>query len=292
MLSDNREQLVGIAVQGVIASPELPPLPASPYQVASDGRPYLLPAPGGIVYNVRMGDRALGWLADMVQPGVSIRNPQDGANQALKTLACVGNVAKVTSGAQMGASGVVVGKSGRFAEHVIVHFPRDVIEKLALGDRVTVRALGRSLALRDKPLIQLKSVSPELLDALEIEDGGRGRVRVRVRAIVPCHLTGAGAGLGSESGSVQVQTEDLGALSDHGLTDLRLGDLVAISDYDCRWGNGYLRGAMTVGVVSHGDSPRSGYGPGITPLIAAGDDSLSVHVVESRNVVDLLHLAA
>lgn len=292
MVEDNREQLVGIAVQGVIASPELPPLPASPYQISSDGHPYLLPAPGGIVYNVRVGDRALGWLADMVQPGVSIRNPQDPANQALKTLSCVGNVARVTSGDGLGATGIVVGKSGRFAEHVIIHFPKEALEKLALGDRVTVKALGRSLALTDMPSVQLKSLSPEFLDALEVEATAPGRIRVQVKAVVPCHLTGAGAGLGSESGCVQIQTEDYRALSEHGLTDLRLGDVVAISDYDCRWGNGYLRGAMTVGVVAHGDSPRSGYGPGITPLIAAADESLSVELVASRNVVDLLDLRA
>jgi hypothetical protein len=291
VLSDNREQLVGIAVQGTVASPELPPLPASPYQIGSDGHPYLLPAPGGIVYNVRVGDRALGWLADMVQPGVSIRNPQDPANQALKTLSCVGNVARVTSGEALGATGIVVGKSGRFAEHVILHFPTEVMERLSLGDRVTVRAIGRSLALEGKPLVQLKSLAPNLLDALAVEDAGLGRVTVQVRGVVPCHLIGAGAGLGSESGCIQIQTEDRDALSEHGLADLRLGDIVAISDYDCRWGNGYLRGAMTVGVVAHGDSPRSGFGPGITPLLAAVDEAIAVQVVDSRNLSDLLKLA-
>ncbi len=290
MLTDNREQLVGIGIQGTVLPPECPPLPASPYQIAADGTPYLLPPPGGIVYNVRLGDSALGWLADMVQPGVSIRSPQDPANNALNTLACLGDEARVVSGAALGARGVVVGKSGRFAEHVILHFGRSDLERIALEDRILVRALGRSLSLQSHPRIQLKSISPRLLDALEPEDLGEGRLAVPVRAVVPAELAGAGAGLGSEGGCVQIQTEDREALERNGLQDLRLGDVVAFHDYDCRWGNGFLRGAVTVGVVVHGDSPRSGFGPGVTPLLAAVGEAIEPRLTESRNLVDLLRL--
>ena len=34
----------------------------------------ILPATGGISYNVRSGDSAFGWSGDHVEPGVSIRN--------------------------------------------------------------------------------------------------------------------------------------------------------------------------------------------------------------------------
>lgn len=290
LIADNRDQLVGIGVQGTVVSPELPPLPASPYQIAADGNPYLLPAPGGIVYNVRLGDPAFGWLADMVQPGVSIRNPQDPANQALNILSCLGDEALVVSGAALGARGTVVGKSGRFAEHVILHFGQEPLEKIALEDRVLVRALGRSLTLKNHPEIQLKSLSPRLLDALDLKELDDGRVGVRVRALVPAHLAGAGSGLGSEAGCVQIQSEDPEALSTNGLDGLRLGDIVAIQDYDCRWGNGFLNGAVAVGVVVHGDSPRSGFGPGITPVMAATDQAIVPELVESRNLTDLLGL--
>jgi len=60
---DNREQLIGVSVQGDIVSPEYPALPASPYVIGADGRPQLLPSQGGIVYNVHVGDSAFGWLA-------------------------------------------------------------------------------------------------------------------------------------------------------------------------------------------------------------------------------------
>lgn len=291
MISDNRDQLVGIGVQGTVVSPELPPLPASPYQISADGQPYLLPAPGGIVYNVRVGDPAFGWQADMVQPGVSIRNPQDTANQALTTLSCLGDDALVVTGAALGARGTVVGKSGRFSEHVILHFPSEPLQKIALDDRILVRAFGRSLTLKSHPAIQLKSLSPRLLDALELEELDGGRIAITVRALVPAHLAGAGSGLGSESGCVQIQSEDQEALTANGLDRLRLGDIVAMQDYDCRWGNGFLNGAVSVGVVVHGDSPRSGFGPGITPIMAAADRMIVPRAIESRNLTDLIGLA-
>src|SRR5690348_14249697 len=107
MVNDNRAQLIGVSVQGNISSPNYPSLPASPYLIGADGTPELLPSPGGIVYNVRVGDTAYGWLADTVQPGVSIRSSQDTANHALTVLACIGNEAVVVSGRALGARGTV-----------------------------------------------------------------------------------------------------------------------------------------------------------------------------------------
>ena len=47
-------------------------LPGTP--VGADGEPLLVPAFGGLVYNVRIGAPALGWAAELIQPGVSIKN--------------------------------------------------------------------------------------------------------------------------------------------------------------------------------------------------------------------------
>ena len=182
---DNREQLIGVSVQGNIVSPEYPALPASPYVIGADGRPQLLPSQGGIVYNVHVGDSAFGWLADLVQPGVSIRASTDPANQALNVLSCLGNEAIVVSGQATGARGTVIGKSGRFAEHVIVHLAPETLEQLAIEDKVLVRAYGRSLALADYTDVQLKSISPQLLDALEVEPDAPGALTVPVAAEVP-----------------------------------------------------------------------------------------------------------
>jgi hypothetical protein len=290
VLRDNRQQLVGVSVQGQVSSPVYPSLPASPYVIGADGHSHLLPSPGGIVYNVKAGDSAYGWLADMVQPGVSVKNPADGPNYALNTFACIGNEAIVVSGSALGARGTVVGKSGRFAEHVICHFGGEVLEKLAIEDKILVRAFGRSLAFVDYADIQLKSISPHLLDALEVDEAGPGTIGLPVAAEVPAVFIGAGSGLLSESGCVQIQTDDGGALREHGLDSLRLGDVVAISDYDSRWGNGYRQGATSIGVVVHGDSPRAGYGPGITVVMTAVGNRIRPVATGERNIAELLGL--
>lgn len=287
---DNREQLIGISVQGTIVSPEYPPLPASPYLIGADGTPQLLPSQGGIVYNVRVGDSAYGWLADMVQPGVSIRASAESANQALNVLSCIGNEAIIVSGEAAGLRGTVIGKSGRFAEHVIVDFPADVLEQLAIDDKILVRAYGRSLALTDYPEVVLRSVSPRLLDSLEIEANGADGVVVPVVAEVPAFLIGAGSGLMTESGCIQIQTDHSGALNENGLGELRLGDVVAVRDYDSRWGNGYLKDAVTVGIVGHGDSPRAGYGPGLTVVMASTANRIQPVLRSGRNIAELLSL--
>ena len=46
-------------------------------------------------------------------------------NRGLNVYACLGNRARVMTGQAAGARGVVTGKSGRFSEQVIVHFPKD-----------------------------------------------------------------------------------------------------------------------------------------------------------------------
>jgi hypothetical protein len=291
MPHDNRAQLITVSVQGSISSPEYPSLPASPYLIGADGRPELRPSPGGIVYNVRVGDSAFGWLADMVQPGASIRHPQDGPNQALTTLACVGNEALVVSGRVAGAKGTVTGKSGRFAEHVIVDFPREMLELLAIGDRVLVRGCGRGLALASFPEIHLKSIAPRLLDALEVREAGNS-LQVPVASEVPAVLVGAGSGLLNESGALSIQTDHPDTVREHGLDRLRLGDIVALRDYDSRWGHGYRRGSVAIGVVSSGDSLRAGYGPGVTIIMTALYGKIEPIVTAERNIATLLGLRA
>ena len=226
-----------------------------------------------------------------MQPGASIKHAQDGPNQALTTLACIGNEAVVVSGRATGARGTVTGKSGRFAEHVIVDFPRETLERLAIEDRVLVRAHGRGLSLSGFPDIQLKSISPRLLDAIESEEAG-DRLRVPVACEVPSTLIGAGSGLLNESGALSIQTGQAEDMQQFGLEGLRIGDLVAIRDYDSRWGHGYRRGSVAIGVVSSGDSLRAGYGPGVTIVMTALYGKIEPVVSAGCNIADLLGLRA
>lgn len=290
-LATNAADLVAVSVAGAIAHPSFPGLPAEPYRLAADGTAFLLPTWGGLVYNVSVGDKAFGWAADCIHPGVSIRQADDMKNRGLLVYACLGNRAKVMTGQAAGAPGVVTGKSGRFSEQVIVHFPKDVRAKMAVGDQIVIRAEGVGLALTAYPSVTLKSLSPVLLARMPVADAD-GRVAFGVAARVPAHLVGAGLGLSSEGGSVHLQTTDRALVAELGLDRLRLGDLVALEDTDARFNHGYLTGARAIGVVSSTDGPRAGYGPGVTIVATAPAGQLGAFEAPGANLAGLLALEA
>lgn len=288
-LSLNEDKLVTVSVQGNIAHPSFPGLPAEPYRLAHDGTPFLLPTWGGIVYNVSVGDSAYGWMADCIHPGISVTFPGELGNRGLNILACVGNQAMVMTGEGKGTKGVVTGKSGRFSEQVIIHFPKAAREKFASGDRIVIRARGVGMAYDGYPSMRLKSLSPELLKALKPELAG-GKIRIPVVAKVPAHLVGAGSGLTSEGGSIHIQTTDMAEVAKHGLDTLRLGDIVALMDYDSRYQHGYLRNAVGIGVIGQTNGPRAGYGPGVTLLMTDAKGLIEPAVQPGTNLVSLLGL--
>lgn len=288
-LATNRADLIIVSVAGAVAHPGLPALPAEPYRLAADGTPFLLPSWGGLVYNVSVGDRAFGWAADCIHPGVSIRQADDMKNRGLVTYACVGNAATVMTGQAAGGRGVVTGKSGRFSEQLIVHLPKGIRAKMAVGDQIVVRATGVGMTLTAHPSITLRSLSPDLLAVMPAREDG-DRVLFGVTARVPAHLVGAGLGLTSEGGSVHLQTTDRALIAELGLDRLRLGDIVALDDTDSRFNHGYLRGARAIGVVCSTDGPRAGYGPGITVLLTAPATGLGRYDAPGANIADLLAL--
>lgn len=287
----NEEGLVAVSVMGTVSHPTFPGLPAEPYRLAADGTPFLLPTYGGVVYNVSVGDSAYGWRADCVHPGVSIAHPTDTGNRGLNIFACVGNEAVIMTGEAKGEKGVVTGKSGRFSEQVIVHFPKAVREGIAVGDKIVVKSRGVGMVAHEHESVKFKSLSPELLRALGVRSDG-AKLKVPVVATVPAHLLGAGAGLTSEGGSLHLQTTDRPAIKAAGLGSLRLGDFVALTDYDSRYGHGYLRGAVGVAVVGQTDGPRAGYGPGLTLLMTDALGVLEPVLTPGTNLVTLLGLEA
>ena len=285
---NNAHQVISVSVQGVITPPRMPPLPAMPYALAADGSPFLLPAYGSIVYNVSVGDSAYGWLADCVHPSVSVKLEDATGNRGLNVLSCVGNTAIVMTGNAQRARGMVTGKTGRFSEHVIIHFEPEAREQMAIGDKIVIKAKGVGMSFDDHPDVMLKGCSPELVEALEATTDSEGKLAVPVVASVPPHLLGAGAGLVSDGGSIHIQTADREALQEAGLDGLRLGDVVALTDYDSSWNHGYLRNAVGIGVIAQGDSPRAGYGPGITLIMTSAGGNIAPMVTPGVNLKDLL----
>jgi len=67
----------------------------------------------------------------------------------------------------------VTGKHGGI-EHVLVDFPREILEKLMIGDKVLVKAFGVGLKLLDFREIKVMNMDPHFLEALGIRPvGGR-----------------------------------------------------------------------------------------------------------------------
>jgi hypothetical protein len=271
----------------------------NPYNVSRDGEGYCLPAPGGIVYNVRTGDNAFGWMADHLEPGVSAYNSNQQENSSLLMLVCVGNEARVASGDAKGETGVVVGThacADYFASthfdngHVIIDFPQETLEKLVYGDKILIRLVGKGLVFQDYPAIKTNCVSPRLVEAMDLQDGPDGVLRVPVVARVPPELMGSGIGFPSEFGDYDIMADDQRALAEHGLDELRLGDIVALQDQDNRFGHGYRTGAVTIGIVVHGDCRLGGHGPGVSPLFSAIEPVIEAVINPDANLALLLSL--
>lgn len=290
-VTTNAEDIVCVSVAGRVANPVLSGLPAEPYRLDADGRAFLWPTFGGIVYNVSVGDSAFGWSGDCVHPGVSISHPDANKNRGLNVFACVGNEALVVSGAARGARGIVTGKSGRFSDQVIIHFDLETRRKIAIDDQILVKAEGVGLRVPECPDVSFKSLSPALFDLLP-KTVENEVLRIGTVATVPPHMVGAGAGLTSEGGSLHIQSTDREELAAHGLSELRLGDVVAIEDTDSRYNHGYLRGAMSIGIVGQTDGPRAGYGPGMTVVMTAPAGQLGTYPAPGTNIADLLGITA
>ena len=285
MLRTNRDRLVEVAVSGEVWPPALAPLP---YRVDADGRAMLLPGTAGIIYNARVGQSAYHWVGDHVEPCVSIRNREIGAEQALHYLTCMGNQAVVTSGRAAGARGVVTGEHA----HLMVDFPDDALPELCIGDQVQIRALGTGLELLDYPGIALRKVSPALLDRLRIRELGDGRIEVPVAAIIPPYLMGSGMELGADYVDQDIMTNDEAVVRELGLDRLRVGDLVAVLDHDHTANRGYRRGAVVIGLVNHANSSYLGHGPGCMALLACRDPLIAPVVREGSNLADYLEIGS
>ena len=193
MLRTNADKVVKLSVQGRVSYPS----GARGHRVDAEGNPFLLPSTGGISYNVKVGDPAFGWAGDHVEPGVSTlidgEKRESAPNLSYHFYSCVGNEVIVVSGDAKRKRGVVTGHHGG-AEHVMIDFPSEVLEKLTMDDRFLVRAWGQGLKLLDHPDIFVFNLDPDLLQKMRIKDLGDGRIEVPVVAIVPGHLMGSGVG--------------------------------------------------------------------------------------------------
>lgn len=252
------------------------------YHVDADGAPFLLPGMGGVTLGVHPGDAAVGYAADHLEPGLSIRHKEERVNMGLQFLSCIGNVVTVRSGPAAGARGRVIGQHA----YVLADFAEEVLEQICPGDVTTVHAQGQGLNLTDHPDLVVKNADPLLLDALGITTGSDGRLQVAVAAMVPAEAIGAGTGMYSEyantdlMGAYAGQGEDLSL----GLEGLRIGDVVAMEDQDHRFGRGFASGYSAIGVISTGHCRLFGHGPGPSTFLTGPTEAFDLRVDAGANL--------
>ena len=291
-LKTNSDKLVKLSVMGEVSNPLFS---YTPYRVSTDGTLAVLPGVGGITYNLRVGDPAVGWEADHVEPSVSIKNRDKedfipkAANYGLNFLACIGNEAIATSNKGKGKKGTVTGKHGGI-EHVLVDFEPEVLDKLVIGDKILVKTYGVGLKLLDFPYVKLMSMDPKFLSSLNTNSKDK-KLRVGVTHLIPSAIMGSGLGASqTHSGDYDIQLFDDGMVRKHGLGTLRLGDIVAITDADHSFGRIYKKGHTTIGIVVHCNSVVAGHGPGVTTLMTARNRHLQPFIDKNANIAKILKL--
>jgi hypothetical protein len=282
MVRTNVDQLVEMAVGGEV----WPPAMRATHRADAQGRSNVWMGTAGVITNVRVGDRAIGWAADHVEPGVSMRNKKDGPEHALHYLACIGNTAVVTSGEAKGARGVVTGEHA----HILVDFEPEDLERICIGDQILIHAKGMGLELLDYPDISVRKMSPELFDAMRIEETGDGRIRLPVAAELPPYLMGSGAELGADYVDQDMMSNDRETFEALGLNDLRIGDILLVKDHDHTMNRGYREGAVTIGIINHGDSFLTGHGPGVMDLLSCSTSKIETYIDKTANLAACLKI--
>ena len=281
-LATNEDQLPILGVEGTISHPSQ----QGAYGVDHFGRPIILPGMAGICVNVRAGDRVFGWAADHLEAGVSAGNSNPRRHVALQVLACAGNRVRVTSGPAAGAEGTVCGKHA----YVLIDFPQAALDVLAPGDRLLVRAHGQGLLLTDFPRIVTRSLSPELLHVMPLQRTAEGTLGVQVVAELPPYLMGAGLGMNSEWANCDVMLTRPETIEREGLGDLRIGDVVAMIDQDHRYGRGYRRGMLSIGIVAHGIGVVAGHGTGVLTILSGPREDFTLEQAATANIRDYMNL--
>jgi hypothetical protein len=292
MLRTNKDKLVMISVQGRVSYP----VRSSAYTITYDGKPVVVPGVGGITYNIKVGDKAFGWEADHVEPGVSTvvneENRNDPPNYAYNTLACIGNQTKVVRGEAKGSRGVVTGQHGGI-EHVLIDFDQDTLEKLCIGDKILIKAYGQGLKLLDYPEIKVFNLDPTLLEKMNIKEIGDGTIDVPVAIEIPAKLMGSGLGSASvASGDYDITTADKKMVEKYKLDRIRFGDIVVISDADNSFGRSYREGAVTIGIVVHSDCVIAGHGPGVATLLTSPKGNIKFHLDPEANIANYLNIGS
>jgi hypothetical protein len=291
-LTTNEKMLVEKALLAEITNP---PAGIRHYTIeAVSGDALTLPGMGGINYTHRIGDNCIDIVGDHVEPGVSVSNFNDSIGRdagkfGLTVFSCIGNEATIVTGDAKGKKGVVTGKHGGI-EHVLVDFQPEVRDKLVIGDKMQIRAVGTGLAFTNFEGVKLLNLSPRLLRAMNPQVVGK-KIEIGVTHLIPACVMASGIGKDSaHTGDYDIQLFDPVIVKKCGLHTLRFGDIVALMDADTTFGRTYLTGAVTIAVVVHGVCHTAGHGPGATSLMTSTKGLIKPVINKDANLAKLLGL--
>jgi hypothetical protein len=289
MLKTNEARLVKFKIQGGVIAAY-----GGSWRICHDGVARMVPAVGGITLNFKVGDRVNALVGDHLEPAVSCstEGDPDGKRkgiraQGFQNFSCVGNTATVLSGAAKGATGTVTGHHGG-AEHVMIDFDDETLDKMTNDDKIQIVSHGVGLEIEGFECVKIFSMDPRLLQGMGIKVV-KGKLEIPVARKVPAVVMGSGIG-GTEifRGDYDIQTSDPETNKQYELDTLRLGDLVAIIDHDAAHGWSYKRGAVTIGVIIHGDSMVAGHGPGVQTLMTCHCGKILPKVDDNANIGRIL----
>ena len=155
MIRTNKEKLLTLAAQGQIANAE----PMRPYATTWDGKPKMAIGVGGINYSLKLWEKVFGWAAgDRATMGVATEGiGDDRFKQGFLNNTSIGNEVRLLEEKAGEGRGIIIGK---FGAYVLVHFPEDVLEKLAIGDKIHVKASGVGLKIEGYDDVMVHGIAP------------------------------------------------------------------------------------------------------------------------------------
>jgi len=282
-IKTNKDQVVQLSILVEIAHPVVR-MPV----VDGNGNSFYIPGVGGITYNFGLGDNAFKMHGDHIEPDVSAKNKDKDLNPTCMALACIGNEATVISGDAKGMKGYVIGKHGGI-DHILIWFPEK--EKLAVGDKIQIKAWGQGLEIVNYPEVKVMNIDPDLFEKIPIKIKN-SKLQVPVTAIVPAHLTGSGIGAGNPASTdYDMNTLDKEEIKKFKLDKVRIGDLVAISDHYNGYGaGGYKEGAVSIGVVVHSNCYKTGHGPGMVIIMTSKEGDIVPVLDKDSNIKNYLNI--
>jgi hypothetical protein len=198
-IKTNKDKLLTLAVQGEIA----PADPQYGYGVTWDGDPKTMIGIGGINYNLKIGDKVFGWAsADQATVGVAtVGSGSDRSRSSYLNFTSIGNPVRVLSGDAKGDEGIIVGK---FSRMILVHFNDKTMEKLSMGNKLHVKAVGVGLKIDGFDKVHAHSIAPDVLEKI-VSRTSDGKLEAPVVKEIPGEIVSRGSG-GSSYGHWHIQT--------------------------------------------------------------------------------------